>query len=398
MSPILVRPVREQLEHDRVIRLLQQDLQKRKVEVGINPGSEQNASVGSGSRKEYPDAVVYSLEKGKKVVAVVEVETGESVNHLEAMAQWAHLAKLRVPFHLYVPINSVDVARRLSHDYKIAVTEIWSYHQVGEQFKFTLFHPASGSRGGRASTPPQNRVGGEHSRGVAARAGARSGRAGRQGRARVACQVGGKGPGHQDDPGARGGSRRACRQASRQDASCPGAAGDSREGEASSRQDAFDQVGARGGRQARRSAAAAKGAASKVAPPQGPAAKTGQQTRHQAGFEGSCQTCFKADRQDDGTCRGGQVQVHDTGSQRPTGRKARQVDRQTRRQTGREGGCQDRRPSVSKRAYSAILARPARLREHVPAPFVQASHRAGPAAAALLVSLAAPREGRTRGV
>ena len=155
MSPILVRPVREQLEHDRVIRLLQQDLQKRKVEVGINPGSEQNASVGSGNRKEYPDAVVYSLEKGKKVVAVVEVETGESVNHLEAMAQWAHLAKLRVPFHLYVPINSVDVARRLSHDYKIAVTEIWSYHQVGEQFKFTLFHPASGSRGGRGSTPPR---------------------------------------------------------------------------------------------------------------------------------------------------------------------------------------------------------------------------------------------------
>jgi hypothetical protein len=155
LSPILVRPVREQLEHDRVIRLLQQDLQKRKVEVGINPGSEQNASVGSGNRKEYPDAVVYSLEKGKKVVAVVEVETGESVNHLEAMAQWAHLAKLRVPFHLYVPINSVDVARRLSHDYKINVTEIWSYHQVGEQFKFTLFHPVSGSRGGRASTPPR---------------------------------------------------------------------------------------------------------------------------------------------------------------------------------------------------------------------------------------------------
>ena len=155
MSPILVRPVREQLEHDRVIRLLQQDLQKRKVEVAINPGSEQNASVGSGVRKEFPDAVVYSLEKGKKVVAVVEVETGESVNHLEAMAQWAHLAKLRVPFHLYVPINSVDAARRLSHDYKISVTEIWSYHQVGEQFKFTLFHPAGASRSGKGATPPR---------------------------------------------------------------------------------------------------------------------------------------------------------------------------------------------------------------------------------------------------
>jgi hypothetical protein len=153
LSPILVRPVREQLEHDRVIRLLQQDLQKRKVEVGINPGFEQNAGVGSGTRKEYPDAVIYSLEKGKKVVAVLEVETGESVNHLEAMAQWAHLAKLRVPFHLYVPTGSVDVARRLSADYHIAVTEIWSYHQVGEQFKFTLIHPTSGRHRSASAAP-----------------------------------------------------------------------------------------------------------------------------------------------------------------------------------------------------------------------------------------------------
>jgi hypothetical protein len=144
LSPILVRPVREQLEHDRVIRLLQQDLQKKKVEVGINPGYEQNAGVGSGTRKEYPDAVVYSLEKGKRVMAVVEVETGESVNDLEAKAQWAHLARLRVPFHLYVPMGSVDVARRLSADNQISVSEIWSYHQVGEQFKFTLIYPAKG--------------------------------------------------------------------------------------------------------------------------------------------------------------------------------------------------------------------------------------------------------------
>ncbi len=147
MSPILVRPVREQLEHDRVIRLLQQDLQKKKVEVGINPGYEQNAGVGSGTRKEFPDAVIYALDKGRKVVAVVEVETGESVNDLEAKAQWAHLAKLRVPFHLYVPMGSVDVARRLSADNQIAVSEIWSYHQVGEQFKFTLIHPPGSGRG-----------------------------------------------------------------------------------------------------------------------------------------------------------------------------------------------------------------------------------------------------------
>ena len=45
LSPILVRPVREQLEHDRVIRLLQAKY-KRKFDVAINPGNEQTAPVG----------------------------------------------------------------------------------------------------------------------------------------------------------------------------------------------------------------------------------------------------------------------------------------------------------------------------------------------------------------
>ena len=37
MSPIFIRPVREQLEHDRLIRHLQAKY-KRKYEVGINVG------------------------------------------------------------------------------------------------------------------------------------------------------------------------------------------------------------------------------------------------------------------------------------------------------------------------------------------------------------------------
>ncbi len=139
MSPILVRPVREQLEHDRVIRQLQRDLSRRKVEVGINPGAEQNVALGT-ARKEYPDVVLFSLDKARKVLGVVEVETGESVNNLEAMAQWAHYARLRAPFLLYVPMGSVDVARRLAADNQIPVAEIHSYHQVGELMRFTLVH------------------------------------------------------------------------------------------------------------------------------------------------------------------------------------------------------------------------------------------------------------------
>jgi hypothetical protein len=36
----------------------------------------------------------------------------------------------------------VDVARRLCEDNKVQVTEIWSYHLVGDQFRFTLMHRA----------------------------------------------------------------------------------------------------------------------------------------------------------------------------------------------------------------------------------------------------------------
>jgi len=149
VSPILVRPVREQLEHDRVIRLLQAK-SRRRYEAGINPGGEQIAGVGRGTSLVYPDLVLQSQERGHRLQAVVEVETGESVNHLEALAEWARLAELRVPFHLYVPAGMVDVARRLCEDNRIHVSEIWSFHSIGDQVRFTLVHrsrePLSSSR------------------------------------------------------------------------------------------------------------------------------------------------------------------------------------------------------------------------------------------------------------
>ena len=142
MSPILVRPVREQFEHDRVIRLLQARY-KRKFEVVINPGSEQNASVPSGDLAMYPDVLLFSQERGRKLQGTIEVETGESVNTLEAMAQWAPFSRLRAPFVLYVPPNSLDAARRLCTEYQVAVSEIWTYHTVADQVRFTMVHRAA---------------------------------------------------------------------------------------------------------------------------------------------------------------------------------------------------------------------------------------------------------------
>ena len=68
----------------------------------------------------------------------MEVETGESVNHLEALAQWAPFGRLRAAFHLYVPASMVEVARRLCEDNQIHVNEIWSFHMVGDEVRFTL--------------------------------------------------------------------------------------------------------------------------------------------------------------------------------------------------------------------------------------------------------------------
>jgi hypothetical protein len=139
VSPILVRPVREQLEHDRIIRLLQTK-NRRKYDAGINPGSEQNVPVNSGTSVIYPDLVLTSLDRGRRLQAIVEVETGESVNHLEALAEWAQFARARTAFHLYVPSTMVDVARRLCEENQITVNEIWSFHAMGDDVRFTLVH------------------------------------------------------------------------------------------------------------------------------------------------------------------------------------------------------------------------------------------------------------------
>jgi hypothetical protein len=147
-----VRPVREQLEHDRVIRLLQAKY-KRKFEVALNLGNEQTAPVG-GPPPWFPDLVLQSTEKARKLLGVVEVETTESVNHLEAMSQWAAFARLRVPFHLYVPAGSIDTARRLCSDLGIPAAEVWAYHALGDQIRFTLVQKAPSPVDGKRTAAP----------------------------------------------------------------------------------------------------------------------------------------------------------------------------------------------------------------------------------------------------
>jgi hypothetical protein len=130
VSPIFVRPVREQLEHDRLIRFLQGKY-KRKFDVAISVGDEQVTPVKIGAATFFPDL---TLSSGKKLAGVVEVESAESVNNLEAMAEWVHFSRAKVPFHLYVPVHVYDAARRLAEANQASVTELWTYRPAAEGF------------------------------------------------------------------------------------------------------------------------------------------------------------------------------------------------------------------------------------------------------------------------
>jgi len=132
-----LRPVREQLEHDRVIRLLQAKY-KRKFDVVINPGNEQGIGVPIGQSTWFPDLALQTNDRARKIVGVVEVETAESVNKVEAMSQWGAFSRFRGIFHLYVPASMIDVARQLCVDLQISVSEIWAYTAIGDQVRFTL--------------------------------------------------------------------------------------------------------------------------------------------------------------------------------------------------------------------------------------------------------------------
>jgi hypothetical protein len=165
VSPILTRPVREQLEHDRVIRQLQARY-KRKNEVVINPGNEQNQSITVGDLVVFPDLLLFA-EGGRRLLGTVEVETGESVNAIEARAEWGVYSKLKVPLHLYVPPASVDAAKRLAAEYQILVAEIWTYTTSFDQVRFTMVHrdedapvvkiPEKAAKAAAAARPAQGR-------------------------------------------------------------------------------------------------------------------------------------------------------------------------------------------------------------------------------------------------
>ena len=63
------------------------------------------------------------------------------------MAEWLPYGRVRAMFHLYVPSGCSEKTQQLCNEKKIQVDEIWSYHAVGDNMRFTLAYRAPENTG-----------------------------------------------------------------------------------------------------------------------------------------------------------------------------------------------------------------------------------------------------------
>ena len=137
MSPILVRPVREQLEHDRVIRLLQVKL-KRKHEVIANIGEDQSTSIKIGPAADLSRPRPDDRRSGPETDGNGRSgDLGIGQPPRGAVAVGPSRPRARAVSSLR-SAGSVDIARRLAAENHVNVTEIWSFHTIGDQTHFRL--------------------------------------------------------------------------------------------------------------------------------------------------------------------------------------------------------------------------------------------------------------------
>ena len=137
MSPILVRPVREQLEHDRIIRLLH-GKSRRKYDAGINPGAEQNAP--GRHRRRPPSFRTWCCILRNAAAGWKRSSKSKPANRSTTWKRWPNgpiSPGFAPPFTCTClpgwSTSHVGCARTI----KSRSTEVWSYHSVGDDVRFT---------------------------------------------------------------------------------------------------------------------------------------------------------------------------------------------------------------------------------------------------------------------
>lgn len=95
--------------HDKVIQTAASQLNKTNHDVYTNLGNQHNVWIGSN----YPDIVM--TKKGTMTAEfIIEVETADSVNIIEATNQWKKYAnEIKASFYLLIPFSHKNLAVNL---------------------------------------------------------------------------------------------------------------------------------------------------------------------------------------------------------------------------------------------------------------------------------------------
>jgi hypothetical protein len=124
------RDEKNQQEHDTLLEMISRKIKIPTWTLVTNPGQQENAAVAyptaSGQALAYPDIVVHE-KFTKKLAAVGEVETADSVTAAEAEAEWALFTSLAPRFFLYVPAELAPEAKDLLRRYRIRPEGLFLY-------------------------------------------------------------------------------------------------------------------------------------------------------------------------------------------------------------------------------------------------------------------------------
>lgn len=92
--------------HDKVIQAAVNRLDSINYDIYTNPGRIQRNGIGEN----YPDIIL--TKKGQKTVEfIIEVETADSVNIIEATSQWKKYAnEIKASFYILVPFDKRNFA------------------------------------------------------------------------------------------------------------------------------------------------------------------------------------------------------------------------------------------------------------------------------------------------
>jgi hypothetical protein len=124
------RDEKNQQEHDTLLEMISRKIKIPTWTLVTNPGAQQNAGVpypaAAGQALAYPDIVVHE-KFTRKLAAVGEVETADSVTAAEADSEWALFTSLAPKFFLYVPAETASEARDLLRRRRIRPEGLFLY-------------------------------------------------------------------------------------------------------------------------------------------------------------------------------------------------------------------------------------------------------------------------------